>query len=139
MRALNRPCLECRALTPGSRCPAHARAARPPINPAYRASGYRRTRTRLITEHQLHYGNTCPGWGTPPHPVTPPNQLTIDHQIPLSAGGTNQPENLTIFCQQCNTRKGGTNRERGGRANTRNRMSTRYLPAPKPACESGET
>ena len=34
------------------------------------------------------------------------NQPTIDHMIPLSRGGDNQLENLTIACRSCNARKG---------------------------------
>lgn len=29
----------------------------------------------------------------------------IDHKIPVSKGGTNDPENLLISCAQCNNRK----------------------------------
>lgn len=32
--------------------------------------------------------------------------LTIDHQLPLSRGGTNNLENLVACCQSCNSSKG---------------------------------
>lgn len=32
-------------------------------------------------------------------------QTTIDHKIPRSRGGTDDPENLTIACEECNGRK----------------------------------
>lgn len=31
--------------------------------------------------------------------------LTVDHVIPLGKGGTNDPENLTVLCEDCNTLK----------------------------------
>lgn len=32
--------------------------------------------------------------------------MEIDHAIPVSRGGTDQPNNLTWACHDCNTRKG---------------------------------
>jgi 5-methylcytosine-specific restriction endonuclease McrA len=38
-------------------------------------------------------------------PGTEKNPLTIDHIIPLSQGGTNARENLTVACYRCNRKK----------------------------------
>jgi 5-methylcytosine-specific restriction endonuclease McrA len=34
------------------------------------------------------------------------NNLTIDHKIPLSKGGTNYFENMQTLCKSCNCKKG---------------------------------
>ena len=34
------------------------------------------------------------------------NDLTIDHKVPVSAGGNNSLENLWVLCRGCNSRKG---------------------------------
>ena len=36
------------------------------------------------------------------------NNLTINHKIPLSQGGTNDPENLEILCERCHKKFHGT-------------------------------
>ena len=34
-------------------------------------------------------------------------ELEIDHIVPLNLGGTNDPTNLQILCENCNSKKGG--------------------------------
>ena len=34
--------------------------------------------------------------------------LTMDHKIPLTKGGTNALENIQILCRRCNQKKGTT-------------------------------
>jgi 5-methylcytosine-specific restriction endonuclease McrA len=38
-------------------------------------------------------------------PATRGNDLTIDHIVPLTRGGTNRRENKTVACRRCNSRK----------------------------------
>lgn len=33
-------------------------------------------------------------------------ELTVDHVIPASCGGSDEPHNLTTLCRACNTRRG---------------------------------
>ena len=92
---MNRPCIVpgCPGLTTTSRCPAHeqewqaARNARPGRQ-AYKDPAYRRLRPGLRCER---CGSTT--------------DLTKDHVVPLSRGGTNHPSNLRTLCRACNSRK----------------------------------
>lgn len=47
-------------------------------------------------------GYTCRYCGTPVTPYT----ATLDHLVPMAAGGTNGLDNLVTACLACNTRKG---------------------------------
>ncbi|WP_375338946.1 HNH endonuclease [Ancylothrix sp. D3o] len=38
----------------------------------------------------------------------PENQLTLDHLIPKSRGGSNSPENLRLACEKCNKSRGNS-------------------------------
>jgi len=58
----------------------------------------------------------------------PPSQLTIDHVIPRSLGGTDDWTNLLTACNDCNARKGGRT-PRGAGMRLR-RKPRRPLPAP---------
>lgn len=63
-------------------------------------------RHNLLMRDQL----TCQYCGTTAHP----GDLTIDHVVPLSKGGTSTWENLVIACRRCNGRKGNQLAEQAG-------------------------
>ena len=42
------------------------------------------------------------------------NDLTIDHLVPRSLGGGDEPENLAVACRSCNARKGARTPEQAG-------------------------
>lgn len=49
-------------------------------------------------------GHKCRYCGTP-------ERLTIDHIIPIVAGGSNQESNLQTLCEPCNWEKGGCTKD----------------------------
>ena len=59
----------------------------------------RRARAGLIW---LTHGKTCNYCGLT---VKAKRDMTVDHIIPLSAGGSNEEENLQLLCGPCNQHK----------------------------------
>jgi 5-methylcytosine-specific restriction endonuclease McrA len=57
---------------------------------------------RLGKELKAHYNYTCLAC----HRQEPEIELTIDHIVPLSRGGTNDTSNLQPLCKSCNSGKG---------------------------------
>jgi len=121
-----KPCLEelpggrlCNVLSSRSRCPTHT-TGRERARGTRQARGYTTAWMTLVAtaikEHVYRHGWICPGYQRPPHRVAP-GELTGDHTLPLSQGGTSTADNLGILCGFCNTSKGGSNREtqRAGR------------------------
>jgi 5-methylcytosine-specific restriction protein A len=105
MTRLARPCLSCQRPTRnGSRCVtcqrAHDRQRGTRQERGYGGNWERLSRTVTskagACEHCGHTGSTD-------NPLT----LTLDHITPLSAGGTNHPQNLRCLCRRCNSSKGG--------------------------------
>lgn len=47
------------------------------------------------------YNYTCPACGR----IEPDIVLTKDHIVPITRGGTNDPDNLQPLCKSCNSRK----------------------------------
>jgi 5-methylcytosine-specific restriction endonuclease McrA len=98
-----RPCIGrnpdgslCRALSDSSRCEAHA------VRYPYGRS-WRKTRDALVARHRMAAGDWCPGFGVPAHPSA---DLTGDHRVPVSAGGSRSAANVAVLCRSCNARKG---------------------------------
>ncbi len=50
-----------------------------------------------------HFGNVCLACGA--------NDVTVDHVVPLSRGGSNTLLNLQPLCRQCNSIKGESCRD----------------------------
>lgn len=91
-----KPCIECGAVSQGTRCPTCARARankrqRPAYRQAYSDPAYRQARDTLR-------GQPCWICGQPSD--------TVDHIVALAKGGTNHPANLAPACRPCNSRRG---------------------------------
>lgn len=41
----------------------------------------------------------------------PPRAATLDHRVPVSRGGTDDPNNICVSCYQCNVLKGCSTEE----------------------------
>ena len=103
---MRRPCLECGALTEGSRCPEHRRerdriqlASKRERRP--RISSEDRRRAEAVREWRAEHGDWCPGWQRPPHPAT---DLTADHLVSFAVSGDEHGE-LVVLCRSCNSSK----------------------------------
>jgi 5-methylcytosine-specific restriction endonuclease McrA len=81
-----------RTVVGAPRCPEHT-------IPASARSG---TRARKLAHRMKIEQPWCSYCGSP---ATKGNDLTIDHIVPLSRGGTNRRENLTVACSRCNRAK----------------------------------
>lgn len=91
-----RPCIDCRAITQASRCPACRRrhkARRNADAPAARAA---------VRAHIAEHGPICPGWQRLAHPST---DLTADHLVAFADGGT-LADGHQVLCRSCNASRG---------------------------------
>lgn len=82
-----RPCLDCGAPSPWSRCAAH-RKARTRV----------RTANRKTARAVVDASPVCADCGST-------RDLTSDHVVPLAQGGTNAGRQRTL-CRPCNSRRG---------------------------------
>jgi len=105
-----RPCLDCGTLTSNpSRCDTHQalwNRKRDQQRGSATARGYgsawQRTANRVLAQHRAVYGDWCPGWQCEAHPA---RDLTVDHIVPRSRGGSDTRENLAVLCRSCNGAK----------------------------------
>jgi 5-methylcytosine-specific restriction enzyme A len=110
-------CTVCGVVTsrPGSRCAIHTRQSnRSRHNALYNTRAWQRLSARVLRAWRGQYGNWCPGYGRDAHPAS---DLTVDHVVPLAAGGAPLDiANLTVLCRSCNSTKGDGTRARSAGA-----------------------
>lgn len=89
-------CIDCGTVADGARCPdCLARLNRDRGSPQSR--GYTRrwsNQAKVLKRRQP----TCTRCGTA-------DDLSVDHVVPKSAGGTDDPSNLQVLCRSCNSAK----------------------------------
>jgi 5-methylcytosine-specific restriction enzyme A len=92
---------------PGSRCTEHARQSnRSRHNALYSTPAWQRLSARVLRAWRGEHGDWCPGYGRPAHPA---RDLTVDHVVPLAAGGAPfEISNCAVLCRSCNSTKGAS-------------------------------
>jgi 5-methylcytosine-specific restriction endonuclease McrA len=107
-------CSVCGVLTsrPGSRCTTHARQSnRSRHNAFYSTRTWQRLSARVLRAWRGEHGEWCPGYQRPAHQAT---DLTVDHVVPLAAGGAPfDIANTAVLCRSCNSTKGASTDRRG--------------------------
>ena len=107
-------CTVCGVVTSGagSRCSRHPRLSRIGANHAVHTDPrWARLSRRVIARHVGQRGYVCPGYGRPAHPS---GDLTVDHVVPLAAGGAPLDiANCAVLCRSCNSTKGAYVAPRG--------------------------
>ena len=105
-----KPCIECGALTEGTRCAMHQRLANreherahPHHNPARDPQSIRMLHRRILRQWMQAHGPMCPGYLIPAHQSF---DLTVDDIVPLAVGGDiRDASNKSVLCRRCNGRK----------------------------------
>ena len=102
-------CTVCGVVTSraGSRCTEHARQSnRSKHNALYSTRVWQRLSARVLRAWRGEHGNWCPGYERSAHRAS---DLTVDHVVPLAAGGTPfDIANTAVLCRSCNSTKGAT-------------------------------
>ncbi len=115
-------CTVCGVVTSraGSRCSEHARQSnRSRHNALYGTRAWQRLSDRVLRAWRGERGDWCPGYQRPAHPAA---DLTVDHVVPLAAGGAPfDIGNTAVLCRSCNSTKGAST-EGGGVAHVRTRF-----------------
>lgn len=100
-------CTVCGVVTrrAGSRCTEHARQSnRSRHNALYSTRAWQRLSARVLRAWRGEHGNWCPGYQRRAHPAA---DLTVDHVVPLAAGGAPfDIANTAVLCRSCNSTKG---------------------------------
>jgi 5-methylcytosine-specific restriction protein A len=106
----------------GGRCTDHARQSnRSRHNALYSTRAWQRLSARVLRAWRGEHGNWCPGYRRVSHPAS---DLTVDHVVPLAAGGAPfDIGNTAVLCRSCNSTKGAST-DRGGVAHS----ATRFRP-----------
>jgi 5-methylcytosine-specific restriction protein A len=108
-------CTVCGVVTSraGSRCTEHARQSnRSRHNALYSTRAWQRLSARVLRAWRGEHGDLCPGYRRPAHGAS---DLTVDHIVPLAAGGAPfDVANTSVLCRSCNSTKGGSPIDRGG-------------------------
>lgn len=90
---LPRPCLTCGQLTRGrSRCQACTLTT---VGKGYGHAWQQRSRAMIAAQPWCSWCKTT-------------RDLTVDHIVPMSAGGTSDPANLRVLCRPCNSSRVST-------------------------------
>ncbi len=102
-------CTVCGALTSraGSRCTDHARQSnRGRHNALYSTRSWQRLSARVLRAWRGEHGDWCPGYQRATHQAS---DLTVDHVVPLAAGGAPFAiDNTAVLCRSCNSTKGAS-------------------------------
>jgi len=107
-------CTVCGVVTSraGSRCADHARQSnRSRHNALYSTRAWQRLSARVLRAWRGEHGDWCPGYQRPAHHAS---DLTVDHVVPLAAGGAPfDIANCAVLCRSCNSTKGASEADRG--------------------------
>jgi 5-methylcytosine-specific restriction protein A len=102
-------CTVCGVVTSraGNRCTEHARQSnRSRHNALYGTRAWQRLSGRVLRAWRGEHGNWCPGYQRPAHSAV---DLTVDHVVPLAAGGAPfDIANTAVLCRSCNSTKGAS-------------------------------
>jgi len=100
-------CTVCGVVTSraGSRCTTHARQSnRSRHNALYSTRAWQRLSARVLRAWRGEHGDWCPGYLRPAHRAI---DLTVDHVVPLAAGGAPfEIANTSVLCRACNSSTG---------------------------------
>ena len=96
----------------GSRCTDHARQSnRSRHNALYSTRAWQHLSARVLRAWRGEHGNWCPGHQRDAHGAS---DLTVDHVVPLAAGGAPfDITNCAVLCRSCTSTKGSSEADRG--------------------------